>query len=180
METITITEALAEIKLAQKKIDKKKIAIGTALTRYDKTPDPHGGEGGSKAFVKAELQSIGDIYDRLVRIRAAISTINSSTMLLVEGVTKTIGEWLVWKREVCDAQLAIYTTIRDAVNQDIQKITKQPQLFTDDKTGERLLVKLEVNIDLTEHNQKMEKIMTIKERLDGLLSLKNAITSIAF
>ena len=63
MSKLTITEALAEIKTIEKRIDKKRQSLQPYIARMDGVKDPLEKSGGSAAFIKAERQAIGDLQN---------------------------------------------------------------------------------------------------------------------
>ena len=95
-----ITEALAEIKTIAARTIKKREAIMRYFSRDSRFRDPLEADGGSKEFVKRERQAIKDLEERLVKIRSAIQAINLRTSLAVNGTTRTVSEWLNWRREI--------------------------------------------------------------------------------
>src|SRR5437762_2223860 len=101
---ITITEALAELKTLQKRIEKKREFVVTFLARQDGLKDPLGNDGGSFVALGRELQAIHDLDARRVLIRTNIQKINQSTPITVENVTRTIAEWLTWRKEVAPGE----------------------------------------------------------------------------
>ncbi len=67
--SMTITEALAEIKTIGKRLEKKKQAVLTNIGRDSRLKDPL---DDSVKFVKEERQAIEDLEKRIVTIRTAI------------------------------------------------------------------------------------------------------------
>src|SRR3990167_9466260 len=100
MSRTTITEALAELKTLAKRIEKKKEFVMQHLLRQELLKDPLEKDGGSFAVVDRERQAIGDLQQRIIDIRTAIARANESTEIVVDDVTRSIAEWLVWRREV--------------------------------------------------------------------------------
>lgn len=180
MEKMSITEALAEIKLIDKKIDKKNGTIEAHLYRFEHIKDPfEAEEGGSAGMVAREFQSIGDHYARLVRIRAAIAKANLETALTVEGETRSIYAWLVWKREVFLRAKNTYERAISSVLAQMKTTSERPMTHKND-AGEQILVRTTYHVKTKELGLVVEKMLTISERLDGLLSLKNATIQIEF
>lgn len=173
MEKITITEALSEINLIKKKIEGKKTEILNNLAKVAHVPDPYANQGGGFAANKAQLQSIKDLNSRLTRIRGAISGANIANTISIMGETKTINDWLTWKREisVIDSKFLMDLCTKSKANMD--HWAKQPQVYKDD-SGTTHLVKYESNIDYVEVLKESERTSEIFEKLDGQLSLKNA------
>src|SRR5690348_16121509 len=102
--SLTITEALAEVKTIEKRIAKKRESIGQYLARQEKVKDPLANDGGSVDFIKREEQAVSDLEERLIAIRRAILAANTSTQVSVNGDTRSIQDWLTWRREVAPKQ----------------------------------------------------------------------------
>lgn len=180
MESMTITEALAEIKLITKKVAKKREVIQGHLTRYEHLADPYAASGGSAQMIKEEIQSVGDLEDKLVRIREAISKANLETQVTVEGETRSIYGWLAWRREVAEESKNSFTRWYSGAANALKAAGERPQVTKEEATGITFLVKLVGNVDLKDLAQKAERVTTMVQRLDGLLSLKNATITISF
>lgn len=178
MEKLTITEALSEINLIGKKIEKKSEAIMPALARMDHVPDPY--PEGAAAYIEAELQSIKDHEDRLVRIRSSIARANLDNEIDVEGEKRPIFSWLQWRREVYEKRVSHYKNLLNQVNTHISNQNRNYQVFKDERTQETKLSKLILNINVKMVNSELERLLIINEKLDGLLSLKNATIVIEF
>jgi hypothetical protein len=171
MSALTITESLAELKLIDNKIDTKDQFIQQHLVRSKERIDPLESEGGSPAAIKSTLQAIVDLQKRKVDIRTKISAANRSTVLEVNGVSRTVEEWLVWRREVYPKHYELLTKMARMIHQTREMGTKPQRLQAAQVvTGE----------DIISHypeKELMEQIEAVREtydKLDGLLSLKNA------
>lgn len=177
MPSITITEALAEIKTIGKRIEKKRQFIGQYLVRQEIVKDPLTNQGGSMAALKAEAQGIADLEERLVALRRGIAGVNASVFLVVCGETRTIGDWLTWRREVAPGRKAALVNLRQTlINFRTQQQAKGMTLRTEpsaDPTDKDLIV----NVDERALATDAEKIEEVLGTLDGLLSLKNATTT---
>lgn len=169
---MTITEALAETKTLGKRMEKKREAIAPYLLRQSIVLDPLLEGGGSKEFIRRERQALTDMETRLVGIRTAIQRVNHATPITIEGETKTIAEWLTWRKEVAPGLQAFLTKMRqtiERVRNDFQK--KGGTVSEDVKTADQNVV---VNIDEMALLREMEHIENVLGQLDGQLSLKNA------
>lgn len=169
--SLTITEALAEIKTIEKRIQKKHEALVPFIGRQDGVRDPLDKQGGSVAYLKAELQSINDLGTRIVNLRIGIAKANTTNTISTNGQTKSISDWIVWRREVAPQIQKIYGGIRSSVN----NIRNQAQ-----RTGASVNAidakptDYVINLDEAELNKKIEEMEEILGNLDGQLSLKNA------
>ncbi len=176
--SLTITEALAEIKTIGKRMEKKREGLMPYLARYDGMRDPLEKSGGSIAFIETERQSLKDLGTRIVTLRRAIQRANDETVIGLGGISRTISEWLTWRREVAPGQVAVLKQIvnivasvrekarKDGVNVTAQGQAQQPQDFI-------------VNVDERAILSEIEVMETILGDLDGQLSLKNATVQIS-
>lgn len=171
---ITITEALADIKLIEKKIESKKSFIAGNLVRVKHMPDPL---GDSRDSLTREVQSINDLQARLVKIRSAIAKANIESSITVGDRTKTIYDWLTWKREVATKEIDLYKSIYNGTKAAIDAAATRPQIYKDDQ-GNTHLVAIETALDYPEYVKKFESATETLEKLDGQLSLKNATIQI--
>lgn len=178
-DTMTITEALAELKTIGKRIEKKREFIGSHLVRQDKFKDPLEKDGGAPKVIASERQSIMDLEQRMIAIRMAISAINSHTAVTINGVTHSIAEWLVWRRDVAPEHQAFLSRLSRAINTTREEarrkgLTVNPQ---GDSTRPDDVV---VNINEVALSQEIEDLEAVLGALDGQLSLKNATVNVTF
>lgn len=177
MSKITITEALAELKLIKAKIEKKKGFILSFLARQDAVKDPLEKQGGSVNALKAERQSINDLLVRFVNIRSKIAEANSKTNLTVNDQTMTISDWLVWKRDVApivkDIQSSMVNNINAIRNEGRKKGINVVSAESVSSPNDLI-----VNIDEKELSEWQEKTIDTLGILDGKLSLHNATVTV--
>lgn len=179
-EKMTVTEALAEIKLIEKKIAKKEETVRAHLSRYENTPDPFQSvSGGSKAAVQAEVQSVKDLREKLVRIRGAIATANIENTVTVGEATRNIYDWLTWKREIANKERDFYQAIHTTLKLQLDTNAQRPNVYKDE-TGVVQVAKLIPNVDYAEFLTRHQKLTDMIETVDGKLSLKNATILISF
>lgn len=171
---MTITEALAELKTIQKRIEKKQGAMGGYLARQDGIRDPLEKDGGSVLFIERERQAVTDLQTRLVKIRTTIQQVNQMTPIMVAGDTKTIAEWLTWRKEVAPNAQQFVKLIRGAVN-DFRKtaLQKGQGVYGPGQTP-TAPTDVIVNVNEVELATLAEHLETVLGELDGQLSLKNA------
>lgn len=179
MSKITITEALAEIRTIDKRIEKKLELIEANLTRDEDRRDPLEKEGGQASVIAREKQAIHDLLEHKVDIRLAINEANANTELTVAGTTRTIAEWIVWRREasgkIGDMLTMQSRKIRLAHQRDRVEIKTTPRLRsmqTDIDTTRS--VDVVVNVNEAELSAEIEALENTLGSLDGQLSLKNA------
>ncbi len=175
---LTITEALAEIKTIDARIGKKREFIAASLYRQDQLKDPYEKQGGAATVIAQERQSIADLSERKIALRRAIQRANEDTQVLVGSATRSIADWLVWRREVMPGQrdmLASFAmglrTIRAEANRKGMAVVTTGDLAT---TPTDLII----NIDEKLLAEQIEELESVSGSLDGQLSLKNATVTI--
>lgn len=171
---MTITEGLAELKTIQKRLEKKREYIGQFLGRQDGIKDPLEKEGGSVSAIARERQAITDLETRIVSIRTAIQKVNQTTPITVEGITKTIAEWLTWRKEVAKGTQAFVQKIRGTIQQARQEALKKGNQLVMPGGTAAAPTDLIINVDEGALAKEAEQLETILGTLDGQLSLKNA------
>jgi hypothetical protein len=180
MEKMTITEALAEVKLIGKKVEKKRETVLTNLTRVKIVPDPFKDEeGGANGALTREIQSVESHLARLCRIRGAIAKANLNTQLTLNESQKSVSEWLAWKREVAEGQLKFLADIPNKTKAALDSFTKNPSVYKDPE-GKVALHEIVTNLDYPLYLKKYEQQQDLFEQLDGKLSLLNATTVVEF
>lgn len=174
---MTITEALAEIKTILKRIQSKREFVETYQLRVDTLKDPLEKDGGSQKAVEAELQAIADLEGRIVTLRKAIQAVNDTTPVTIEGVEKTIADWLIWRREIAPAKQQFISKLTARLASARSQLhgsnawnsPQQPESKAD----------LIVNMDEAALSKSKEQLSNILGQLDGQLSLKNATVQLA-
>lgn len=174
MTKYTITEALADLKTIQKRIEKKQEYITSHLVRQDGIKDPLEKDGGSAEMIKRERQAIADLSTHFVNVRTAIQRANHEQTIEIEGVTKSIAEWLTWRKEISAGQRAFINKIRMGVAQARTQATQKGWAVVPAGQTATNLTDLIVHVDEAELAKQAEQIETILGKLDGQLSLKNA------
>jgi hypothetical protein len=170
---LTVTEALSEINLIKKKIEKKRETVLNSLIKPKHLKDKLESQGGSREFIKAELQSMNDLMARHLKLKGSIAAANIGNMIAVNGVTRSIHDWLNWKRDLSAGDLQFNTQIHKDVQKHFDTLAKQPQVFKDDD-GKTHLLEYEANVEYGDFIKSSEAIQETLEKLDGQLSLKNA------
>lgn len=177
---MTITEALAEIKTIQKRIAKKREGIGPYLARQEAMKDPLEGEGGSVEFVRRERQAVADLEARIIELRQKIANANAATTLTVAGQTRSIADWLTWRREVAPGQQQFLRTLQGSI-QNVRAQAQQKGLGVVSavaQVGDAKPNDVLVNISEVELAGEVDALEDALGTLDGQLSLKNATTVI--
>jgi len=179
MTKITVTEALAEIKTIQKRILSKRESVMRYFARDGQVRDPLEGEvGGSAGFVSRERQAVGDLEQRIVRIRCEIQRSNLTNTLTVGEQARTVAEWLNWRREISDGQKGFLRTMTAALNDVRQRALKSGRQVKQGGEQKVELTEIVIAINERELAAENEKIEAVLGELDGKLSLANATTTI--
>lgn len=173
MSKLTITEALAEVKLIEKKVTKKRETVLANLTRYSHVQDPMDSDGGTAAWIQQEHQAIQDLQTRLEKIRSGVADANLKTSVTVGETTKSVFEWLTWKREVAPGYLNFLKQVHMSTKTALDGQNARPGLVTDSE-GKQKLAELVLNVNYLDYLKQAERANDTLEHLDGQLSLKNA------
>lgn len=179
MTQMTITEALAERKTIEKRIAAMRKFIIQHLFRPEKMKDPLERDGGSTKVIAAKLQSISDLEARASSITQAISRINHTTTITIGDITKTIAEWLTWRRDIMPGQRKMLATLQDSIGIARTRTSRDGGRLVsagDDAKAEDVIV----NLNELELQMAIEELETVEGTLDGQLSLKNATVVIEF
>lgn len=179
---MTITEALAEIKTIGKRITKKREAITGYIARQDNLKDPLANEGGSVEFIKQERQGIRDLEARIVTLRAQIAAANAKTVVAVNGTSRSVADWLTWRREVAPGAQQFLGSLRGGLDNLRKQVAAKGLGLVNAtatvNTGEVKATDVWVNISEKELAEEIEQLETVLGTLDGQLSLTNAITQL--
>lgn len=179
MQKMTITEALAKTKILKAKITSRKESTSQNLGRMDITPDPFEKEdGGSAGKIKRDFQAMADFRLSLVATRTAIQNVNSVTRLRIGEREMSVTDWLNWKREVADEELAFLKQAQTSIQQLKNQNERSPQVLKDKETGESRILKPVFNIDQAWLEKQIDIVQTTLGELDGKLSMLNATTFI--
>ena len=184
MSKLTITEALQEIKTIGKRLEAKRASIAQYVGRDFRVRDPLEKDGGSEKFIREERQAIGDLEQRVISIRTAIQRQNLDSSLTVGTASRSVAEWLTWRREISANAKSFLGAIATAIGKwrvDAQSkggriIAANVAYNENPDAGAPLQVV--VNLDEKKLIEEREQIETILGELDGKLSLFNATTTI--
>ena len=176
-KNITITEALAELKTLEKRIAKKLDNIIPYVFRQEAIRDPLEKQGGSKQYIERELQGLYDLQEHRLSLRRAIQKSNEQTEITALKETRTIADWLMWRREILPQKKLILEKVLQAITQARTQANQQNLSVTTKDSGQ-YSSDLIINIDEIEVREDLESLEEIDGTLDGLLSLKNATTLI--
>lgn len=178
--SITITEALAEVKTIGKRITKKQQSIMPYIGRQDGVKDPLEKDGGSPEFIKRERQAIGDLEKRIIEIRRGIQRANDETSLTINDTTMTVSEWLTWRREVVPIRKQTLEQFRNGIGQLRAQASRGNAAVVQANaiSGELKPTDYIINISEKDLAEQIEVLEDTLGQLDGKLSLLNATTQI--
>lgn len=176
MARLAITEALAEIKTIQKRIEVKRQFVAQYSVRQDALRDPLQNQGGSVAVLAAERQAMGDLESRIVVIRAAIYRANTETEVVVNSVSRSIADWLVWRREVVPGAQKFLVGLRSGLNETRKQAQQKGLQMRGAEIPATSGNDVIVNLDERALASEIESLEAVLGTLDGQLSLKNATT----
>lgn len=178
MAQTTITEALAELKVIDKRILTKQEFIAQHVLRNEAMRDPLEKDGGSVSAITSALQSIHDLNEQKIKIRRAIQDVNGRTTITVSGTTRPIADWLVWRRDVSGQALQFLRGVSQGIEQQRkQALARGFKLSDPDAAGTGDIV---VNMNEQHLSDQIEEMEAVLGTLDGQLSLKNATVMIEY
>lgn len=170
---LTITEALAEIKTIDARITRAQDFVRTYLVRQRKIIDPLDSEGGSVAAIERQRQSLRDLRERRIALRSAIARSNQNMPVTIEGVSRSVADWIVWKREIAPGLRQEYASLAGYLD-GIRTQARQKNISVGGDAPDDVIVNVQ-ELALSEERDLLEKILGT---LDGQLSLINARTEI--
>lgn len=175
--TITITEALAELKTLQARITKKRQFVMGILARQEKFKDPLAADGGSVVAIERERQSIDDMEKRMIKIRSAITDANRATVVKLADMALSIHDWLVWRRDVAPGRKEFLNRMATSIA-EVRRQAQQKGLTVAPSGQEVKPDDVIVNVSESTLAKEIESMEQILGELDGQLSLKNATVTV--
>lgn len=172
---MTITEALAEIKTIGKRIEAKQQFVMTYLMRQDLIRDPFEKDGGSVAAVGQARQAIRDLQERVIELRRRIATGNQKTEITLHGQTRTVADWLAWRRDVARVQQAGLRAMAQTIARVRDEQVRKGNMVVP-AGAEARPTDLYINVDERKLATEIEVLEQTLGDLDGQLSLVNATT----
>jgi len=180
---MTITEALQEIKTINARLLKKRNNSMQYIARDSRARDPFESSGGSARFIHEERQSIKDLEERLIKIRTEIQKANIANNLTVGTTTRTVTEWLIWRREIAENErdyikglLTAINAVRNEMQRKGGKVLTTPAAEVD--LSPNALPEAVINLNERELLTLQDKLENVLGTLDGKLSLFNATATI--
>ena len=89
---LTISEALAEVKTINKRLEKKRQFVNANLSLQDGIRDPYEKDGGAPKMLSSALQSITDLESRIVNLRTVIQHANEKAIVKIGGASFTVSK----------------------------------------------------------------------------------------
>lgn len=175
---ITITEALAEIKTIGKRVEKKYEFIFTNLARQEGAKDPLERDGGSTAVLMREKQSIADLHALVIDLRRGIQRANDETKVTINDQTRTISEWLIWRRDVAPKRKEFFAKVTNGLKGLRENAKRQGVNVIASVGASQSPTDIVVNISEGDLAAEIERFEDTLGQLDGQLSLKNATVMI--
>jgi len=174
----TITEVLAELATIDKRLPKKAQELIPYVARAAQLKDPLSKSGGSERYIAAERQSFSDLLQRKIILRRVVAKANAETTIAIDGKEMSVADWLVWKRECYAPHLQMLQGLlgqaQGARQQAQQRGVALIRVEHEQVASQDILVCLD-------ERELIDEVAALEERfgrLDGLLSLKNATTSV--
>lgn len=166
-----ITHALGQLKLLEKRMEETQRQITENLFRNATNVDPMEANGGQAKFVEMRMQALVDMQLRYAEMRIAIANANARTEVTVEDAhgrqfTRTVQEWLVWRREVLPRQQSF---VKNAIAA-IERTGKTPV------RGEQSVYVYNVNVPGL--YAMVDDLQVMEDNLDTELSVVNATVEI--
>lgn len=182
---MTVTEALGELRLIEKKMQKKRGAMLPYLTGYMDALEKNGGQ---EKLVADNQLSLADLAARHIEIRLAIQESNRTSKLLIkdEGTSReeTVAWWLTWKREIAAGQRQHLSQCLRHIEQakathEQARFNAEKQRKPSDDGPQPASPDLIVFVDERKMQEELAQIEYCLEKLDTLLTLHNSTTVIS-
>jgi hypothetical protein len=113
MTTMTVTDALAELKLLEKRIDAARVALDNntliAVVEVGKVPTGYKSRDEHATSARAALQRVNDLIARRRAIKRAIVLSNAATRVTIAGEEMTVAEAIEMKNFILYYKNAIAT-----------------------------------------------------------------------
>jgi len=168
MAKITLTEALAQHKLTLKKIEDKTRELSHYTVRDERVVDPLLKSGGtSEAFVREQMQAIGDLGTFAIRLHSSITGKNREVKVKFGNMEMTVEDALTWRREVAPLRKNLLNGILSQARTARQKMG----------TGADA-PKVVVSFDEAQAMSELEALSDALGKLDTELSIVNATQTV--
>lgn len=165
MPRITVAEALGELAQIDQRLATKQQLIESFLVRDAALHDPLRNEGGTLSALAQEKAGLAALRERKVLLSRAIQTINAQTTLTFKDITRSIADWMAWKRDVLPTRTKFLQQLRGW----IMWARSVPRT----KAGAVV-----AQIDEKSLLEEIELLEEVQGWLQGQLNLKNAILTL--
>ena len=169
-ETMTIHEALSEIKVASKRIAGTLMEMSVVTANRKNATKINGIEPEKfNAQAKADFQSITDLWKRLTAMKAAIATYNASQKIIVGDKEYTIAEAIYMKEYGMPLKQTIVHTLNKQYQNAVNKVTVENSDSKLGATAERLAISTFGSKDKADSVEVEKFIATYKENNQHVL-----------
>ena len=169
-ETMTVHEALSEIKVASKRIAGTLMEMSVVTANRKNATKINGIEPEKfNAQAKADFQSITDLWKRLTAMKAAIATYNASQKIIVGDKEYTIAEAIYMKEYGMPLKQTIVHTLNKQYQNAVNKVTVENSDSKLGATAERLAISTFGSKDKADSVEVEKFIATYKENNQHVL-----------
>jgi hypothetical protein len=170
-----IIEGMKEIKRLQEKAADLRVKVARHSADLDfETPT----YTNQRKQLEEWIQSHRDTIQRIAALRLAVQTVNLRTQVAIElagkQVTKSIAEWIHWRRDLAKANLELYAQLQDrnAQGQPLREGQMQQS------GGTVINVKIRRYYDPAQRDKMMALYKSEPSIIDGHLEVVNATTDL--
>ena len=168
MDKMKLIEAMKELKLIVAKISRNReetIKYSSGLSNEKPVFET---EKAQSEYVARLIQSTEDLVKRYLDLKSAIEYTNLKTKVTIHGETRSISEWLVYKRNLAGIRHHAYQAANDSVA--LGRKSKDAAALKD--------VQIVRYYDEAVMNAKLRNLIEILGSLDGTLEVINATTEL--
>lgn len=140
--------------------------------------DPHEKDGGSASAIQRKRQAISDLQEQLIAIRRAIVVANSSNKITIGRQTRTIADWLTWRRDIAPGLRGFLQSLSASINRHRADALRQGQKLASER--EAGPADIAVNLNEQQLAAELEELEAMLGMMDGQLSLKNATITVTY
>lgn len=167
-----LIEALKELPILEKRIQKNCEIIsehaGVALAEES----PYGSEMEHRLKIESLVQANLDLATHYEKLKRAIHMTNSATTVTIDGVTKTVDEWITFRTGTGQALLNTYRSLNmDKVN-NRSKSTALTHTALEQGVAQKRMY------DQERRDAELDRIMQLVEHVPGALEVVNATTDL--
>lgn len=166
-----LIEALKELPLIEKKVARnvEKLREYASAVDNGKVDLKFSTEALQRKEIESLLQSSNDLANRADKLRRAIALTNANTNVTIKGETRTILEWISFRRNTFQLRLSALQALSDTAS--TQQMRNTP---VDPAVGIRVVR----FYDEKNKNEKIEDLHNLYDAVDSTLEIVNATTDI--